>query len=165
MITRADLILAFPEFNDTDLYPVSQVDFFIAQAYRMLPARRFDEQLDYGVMLFVAHYLILSAKRILASRQSGGVANNVIYGGPMQSKSIGSVSASYDTKLTTIEGAGPWNATIYGQQFYQWAIAYGTGPMYVVAPQNYGAPVAPGHVFPDGATWSGYAGGYWRGGW
>lgn len=146
MVTRDTLITAFPEFGDETLYPTSQIDFWISQAYTMLPVNRFGAQIDLGVMLYVAHQITLSARAVRASATRGGVAG--MNSGLMTSKSLGKVSASYDVNLTAIQGAGPWNATIYGQRFYALAKAFLAGPIYVPG-------VSRGGLVPDRSGWLG----------
>lgn len=124
MITYADLIAAFPEFGAVSIYPQPQVEFWLAQAYTQLNADRFGASLGLAAMLFAAHNLALSAQAARAGSRGGGSLS------VLSSKSVGGVSASYDTNLAATAGAGAWNATSYGQRLYTMIRAFGAGPVY-----------------------------------
>ena len=53
--------------------------------------------------------------------------------GAVSNKSVGPVSVGYDLNLTKIEGAGPYNASMYGQQFWQIAMSLPVGPYQIGA--------------------------------
>lgn len=125
-------VAIFPEFADTTLYPPAQVNFWIAQGMAQMNAFRFGTQLNLAVMLFVAHSIVLSAREI-RSGAGGQVVGNVQ--GPLLSKSIGPISASYSGD-TAIEGAGAFNFTSYGQRLYNMMLAYAAGPKYVPGPRR-----------------------------
>lgn len=127
MIAAADFINAFPEFNNSSIYPFSQINFWITQAYNQLNATRFGVTLDLAAMLFVAHNLVLSARDAVITA-NGGVPGQS--SGPLSSKGVDKVSASYDTDANQSPGAGMWNATSYGQRLYRMMIANG-GFVYV----------------------------------
>lgn len=126
-IVYADFIAAFPEFGNTALYPQTQINFWIPQAYRQLNAFRFGAEIDLAAMLFVAHNIVLSARESKSSA-AGQVAGSVT--GPMSSKSIGPLSISY-SGATSIDGAGAYNYTSYGQRLYNLMRAYAAGPKWV----------------------------------
>lgn len=128
-VARTDLITAFPEFGDTTRYPASQVDYWLGIADAQVSKDRFGTSRDLAVMLFVAHNIVLSARSVVTAATGGAV------GAPLavaSSKSVGGASISYDTSLTAIPGAGVWNATSYGQRYYQMLRAFGSGPLYRV---------------------------------
>jgi hypothetical protein len=122
-VTSSTLRTAFTEFADTSKYPDATVAWWIARAYRMLRLEVWGDDLDDGVTLYIAHNLVLSAKNVsgAASGNLGGVS------GPISSKSVGGVSASFDTHAVTIEGAADYNLTTYGVQFYRMMMMYGAG--------------------------------------
>lgn len=129
----ADFIAGFPEFSDTTKYPSSQFNFWAAQADVNVAPRRFQPaQLTLALCLFVAHNMALGAKAA-ADASVGKTVGEVT--GSLSSKSIDKVSASY-SPTTTIDGAGPWNATLYGQRFYQLLQGVNTA-MYVPGPGSY----------------------------
>ena len=129
MITAAQFIAAFPEFSTSPLDPVS---FWLTQAYSQLDGYRLGTQLDYAAMLFTAHNMSLANQAALASAGAGAAIGGVA--APMQSKTVGPVSASYDTASVAIEGAGQWNATSYGQRLYPLLRGASLGGTYVGAP-------------------------------
>src|ERR1700730_7677771 len=119
-IAAADFIAAFPEFSNNAIYPISQIDFWIPQAYNQLNADRFGASLDLAAMLFVAHNIVLSARESVTGNV-GGVAGQAT--GPVSSKGVGQVSLGYDTAAMQIPGAGAWNGTSYGQRLYRMMVA------------------------------------------
>lgn len=127
MITYASFIAAFPEFTNSTTYPESQIDFWIPQAYMQLNARRFGAALDLAASLFVAHNVVLSARQV-KSAAGGAIVGQP--GAPMNNKAVGPVSAGYDTGVASIEGAGVYNTTSYGQRLYKMMQQYCSGPLY-----------------------------------
>ncbi len=107
--------LHFPEFADTTTYPDAQVQFYIDIASVCLNPYRWGSLLQPGVELMTAHMLALSMYAFLGG-QAGGVPG--LAKGLMTNKSVSRVSVGYDVNVTAMEGAGPWNYTIYGQRFY-----------------------------------------------
>ncbi|KAA0117876.1 DUF4054 domain-containing protein [Methylobacterium sp. P1-11] len=129
-ITRADLLVAFPELAT---FPATQVDFWIGEAVNQLSSARFGMSYDLACMLYVAHQLSLSAA-VTSAVASGGSATSVSLA-PVTSKSVGPVSKSMDAGLTSFAGAGDWNATPYGVRFYGLLKRFAVGPVYRVAPK------------------------------
>ena len=107
--------LHFPEFGDISLYPDGQVQFYLDTSSIALDPVIWGQLMQAGVELFTAHMLALSRFAM-----QGGVAGGVpgLARGLMTSKSVSKVSVGYDVSVTAMEGAGPWNYTIYGQRFY-----------------------------------------------
>ena len=130
-VTYPEFVAAFPEFADAGKYPKPQIAFWIEQAPINLKASSFGRTWKLAQMLFVAHNTVLGARNAQAGSGSGiaGMAS-----GPMSSKTVGQVSASYDTGATAIDGAGAWNATSYGQRLYTMIKAVGAGPIYRAPP-------------------------------
>jgi hypothetical protein len=98
-----------------------------------LSARRFGSEIDLAAMLFTAHNLALGA-RDMAAAQSGAPPGEAT--GPTASKTVGPVSASFDTAATAIDGAGAWNATSYGQRLYTLMRKYSLGMIYSPGPRR-----------------------------
>lgn len=119
-IAATDFTAAFPEFSNGTTYPLTQINFWIPQAYNQLNASRFGQTLDLAAMLFVAHNIVLSA-RDAATVNVGGIPGQAT--GPVNSKGVGQVHVGYDTPAMEIPGAGAWNATSYGQRLYRMMVA------------------------------------------
>lgn len=109
----------FPEFGSIEAYPDVLVNSWIEIAGSALPSRRWGNFLVQGLGLYVAHNLALGAR---AKTGSAGAVS-----GPMSSKTVGSVSASYDTSAVTIAGGGEWNLTSYGIRFWRIMRLVGAG--------------------------------------
>lgn len=127
IVAYTDFIAAFPEFSNATTYPQGQFAFWETQAENQLSDTRFGTSLPLAIMLYVAHNIVVSARA--AQVPTGAISGDA--SGVVTSKSVGSVSKSYDTRLTAYEGAGPWNATSYGQRFYQLLKAFAASPIYV----------------------------------
>lgn len=125
----ADFVAGFPEFSDTAKYPVATFNFWAAQADLNVNQRRAARQLTLALCLYVAHAVAMAAKA-KADAAVGKTVGEVT--GALTSKSVDKVAASYNP-TTTIEGAGPYNATLYGQRFYQMMSGLNTA-MYVPGP-------------------------------
>lgn len=131
-VTHAAFVARFPAFKDGQKFPCSLVDLLIAEAPNSVNERIMRKNYDRAVMLYVAHNLVIEAQNTRAA--ATGIPGTPV--SPVQSKTVGEVSITYDTKGTEIEGAGAWNATIYGQQLYTLMKAVGTGPYYRVPPRR-----------------------------
>jgi hypothetical protein len=128
-VAPADLTTAFPEFGNAQVFPAAQIQFWCNIANDMLTVDVFGNRLSLAQLLYVAHNLVLSAQNVAAASR-GGVAFGAV-SGPVTSSSVGSVSKSIDVTLNAYQGAGPWNATSYGQRYFQMIKAFATGPYYV----------------------------------
>lgn len=118
----------FPEFASTTTYPAAQVNFWLGIAANRVNPDAWGDLADLGTCLFVAHNLVLS-QRAAASAAAGGAPGGST--GVMSAKSVDKVSASYDVRSATVDGAGNWNATDYGVRFYQYAEMMGAGGLQV----------------------------------
>lgn len=114
----------FPEFADVSVYPDPQLDFWAALAEQMVVQNVWNDCYTLGVKLYVAHEITLAFQNKKAS-DSGGPSGGS--GGPAQSKTVGAVSVSYDTNVTSEKDAGWWNLTTYGKQFIRLARIFGAG--------------------------------------
>lgn len=133
-MTPTEFRALFPEFADTARYSDAAVQFRLNIAVQLVNAERWGQMADQGVGWVAAHFLSLMVRAVKynafgkAPGQSSGVVS---------SKSVDGVSVSYDTQLTTLEGGGHWNATVYGVQYLQFARLFGAGPLQVQsAPAN-----------------------------
>ncbi len=115
---------AFPEFADLARYPDSQLDFWSELAEAQVLECRWKTMRTKGIYLYVAHEITLAGQN-----QKAGVIGGVPGGasGPANSKTVGSVTVSYDTQQTAEKDGGWWNLTIYGKQFLRLARIFGAG--------------------------------------
>lgn len=130
MITESSFREDMPMFADANDFPSSQFNFYLKLGQKLLPVSRWGDPndpeslIDYGLTLFVAHYLTLY-KRGMDAANIGGDAGKVI--GNETSKSVDSVSKSMDVSGVLITDAGHWNMTTFGIQFYQLVLMVGAG--------------------------------------
>lgn len=117
----------FPEFADPVKYPDSQITFWgsVAEKLVSLDAWGIDMR-PTGVELYVAHEITLAGQNSAAGA-NGGVPGSS--GGIASSKTVGSVSVSYDSANTSEKDAGWWNLTTYGKQYIRLARMFGAGCM------------------------------------
>lgn len=134
--TYATFVAVFPEFSNATAYPEAGINFWLTTAYQQLNAFRFGTQLDLAAMLFVAHNTVLAAQNAAAAATPTGIVGQT--SAPLQSKTVGPVSASYDTQAVVTEGAGIYNATSYGQRLYKLMQQYCGGSSYVPGPRRFG---------------------------
>lgn len=131
--TYLELIAAFPEFGNAAVYPQSQVDFWLGQAPEFINQCRLrPAQLPLATMLWTAHNLVLSRRDKANAAVPGGTPGEAV--GPTTAKSVDKVSISFGDQ-TSSEGAGSWNATSYGQRFWQLIKGVNTA-MYVPGPRR-----------------------------
>lgn len=114
----------FPQFNNSTLYPDTQIQFRLNLADIQLDQNRLGRLFPYLVELFVAHYLTMQAgdNRSAALGRAGGSSSGIV-----SSKSVDKVSVSYDNASTLNPAAGFWNNTRYGAEFYQTICMFGAG--------------------------------------
>lgn len=124
----------FPEFADTSRYPDSQVQFWLDIGSVMCSAWVWGNAQQQGAELVCAHFLALGQLARQGASAVGGVPG--LARGIMNSKSVSKVSVGYDVGVTAMEGAGPWNYTIYGQQYYWLVLLAGTGGFEVLGVVN-----------------------------
>jgi hypothetical protein len=124
--TPATLRALFPEFSDLSKYPDTSVALWLGVAANFINAEKWGPQADLGTMLYAAHKLALMAS-------SGGLtpARPGQIKGVLTSKSADGISASYDVSSVMNEGAGHWNLTTYGLQYWELKTLFGHGPVQV----------------------------------
>lgn len=123
-MTPTDFRTQFPEFACTTDYPDAQIVFWDGLAGALLNPDRWNDLLDYGIGLFIAHHLVTSRRDQLAA-EAGGVGG--VVNGPQSAKSVDKVSASYDTGAVTFENGGFWNSSLYGIRLLQLVRITGAG--------------------------------------
>lgn len=139
-VTPDQFRLDMPAFEDATNYPDPTVQYFLDISGVMINVNRWGQMSVMGMELITAHFLTLQRYAFLKAGGGAGAAAGVpgIAGGLMSSKSVSKVSVSYDQSSTAIEGGGPWNYTVYGQQFLWWASLAGTGGYETLAVANDG---------------------------
>jgi hypothetical protein len=115
---------SFPEFQDAVKYPTPTIELWATFAEQQLRQCIWNSAWVMGVNLYVAHEITLAAQNAQAAT-TGGVPGS--QGGIAASKTVGSVSVSYDSTDTAEKGAGYWNLTTYGKQFYRISRMFGAG--------------------------------------
>jgi uncharacterized protein DUF4054 len=114
----------FPPFADPTVYPDAQVQMFLDVGAEMCTPWRWCQFQQLGSELLCAHFL---AMQQLVAQGGSAIGVPGLARGIMNSKSVSKVSVGYDVAVTAIEGGGPWNYTVYGQQYLWYAQLVGTG--------------------------------------
>ncbi len=117
---------AFPEFADTTTYPNTMISFWAGLAEKLVLPSVWCGCTIQGVQLYVAHEITLAAQSAKAAAIGGTPGSQ---GGIANSKTVGSVTVSYDATTTTEKDAGHWNLTNYGKQFIRLARIFGARPI------------------------------------
>ena len=123
---------SFPQFT-VELFPDGRVLFALALAEKQLSAERWGDWWADGCCLHAAHHLTLERA---ATKSQDGTGGMDAAAGPVVSvsKSVGGVSKSESragAAATGNIGAGHWNDTIYGKQYWQMAQLVGAGGVVV----------------------------------
>lgn len=113
-----------PEFANSATYTDAAIDFWLGMGVIMLNACRWGAALDYGLMLFTAHNMVLEAQAA-ASAAKGGIPGTQT--GVLSGKALGKASITYDAQAGLLPDAGHWNLTNYGTRFIQMARMIGSG--------------------------------------
>ena len=143
--TDQTFLMAFPEFNNASQYPFPQRQLWFNLALNNLDQARWGDYYEVGLYLFTAHHLSILGGD---NKSKAGRPGQIPF--PTGSKSVGSVSVSYDTSiLSTLasQGAGFWGLSMYGMRFWQLVqmvgmggvqIGYGPLPPHSSGPGFYG---------------------------
>jgi hypothetical protein len=115
---------SFPEFQDVNKYPTPMITLWATFAEQQLNQCTWKSTWSMAVQLYVAHEITLEAQSAAAATTGGTPGSQ---GGIAASKTVGSVSVSYDSANTAEKGAGYWNLTTYGKQFYRLSRMFGAG--------------------------------------
>lgn len=124
MLDIAQFRKNFPEFNDTARYPDSMILFWSTIAFQQVNECRWKKMYLNGVQLYTAHEIVLASRNSATAINGGAPGTN---GGLVNSKTVDGVTVSYDTTSTAEKNAGYYNLTVYGQQFYRFAMLFGAG--------------------------------------
>jgi len=125
--TPAQFRIDFPEFADSAKYPDLLCNLWLQAAASMVNLARWGALAALGQELCAAHFIALAARDRAIGPKSKGIPGQV--SGPVASKTVGSVSASYAPQIGTIQDAGQWNSTAYGVRFIGLARLMGAGGM------------------------------------
>lgn len=117
---------AFPEFADTVKYTTESITFWATIAEAQVRKQRWCNLWTQGVMLYVAHEIVLASQNVNAAKVGGSPGQQ---GGIANSKTVGSMSVAYDSANSSEKDAGWWNLTNYGKQFIHLARIAGAGPI------------------------------------
>lgn len=117
---------AFPEFASEDDYPTVWISPLLLISTQLVSEERWADLYDYGRYLQAAHRLVLR-KRQANTAEAGGTPGQS--SGMLSAKSLDKASMTFDTSSTAEEGAGWWNTTTYGQEYWRLAMMFGAGGM------------------------------------
>ncbi len=121
---KADFRAEFPEFASTTTYPDAMLDFWATLAEELLVDAVWTTMKPFAVKLYVAHEITLARVNVQTAGAGGTPGQS---GGVPTSKTVGSVSVSYDAQTTSEKDAGWWNLTNYGKQIYRLIRLFGAG--------------------------------------
>ena len=120
MLAPSDIRTNRPEFASTTAFPDAAIQRLLDRAYRLMDPNRWRDILDDGVEAWVAHFLTIARRNVIAAAtgDGSGVGETT---GMVNSESVDKVSVGYDTGSIALLDAGPYNSTTYGQEFWQLA--------------------------------------------
>lgn len=127
-----------PGFGDSSVYTDEAIGLYLTLAASMLDPNRWYDWRPLGMALMVAHWLSLDAREVAIAKRGGIPGQGAI--GILSSKSIGSVSASYDVSSGSETDAGQWNMTTFGRRYIHMARLVGMGGVQITGPINSGTP-------------------------
>ena len=120
-VTPATFRQSLPEFASTTVYPDSAITYWVSVASLMVSSEVFGDAYDTVVTNLVAHNLTLEAKAQQEATAGGGTVTGG--SGLIASKTVGSVSISYDNASGNTSTAGKpdafYNQTLYGRRYLQ----------------------------------------------
>src|SRR6185312_2813930 len=119
-VTVASFEADFNEFAD---YSVNKISFWLAAAQNFINPDEWGDLTDLGVELVVAHNIAIDKRNAIEA--SSGVPGSAV--GPIASKAVGPVSASYDIGAGTVPDGGNWNLTNYGTRYLELRSLLGVG--------------------------------------
>jgi hypothetical protein len=133
-ITADQFRTLFPEFTNPAQYPDATIDLWVSLC--PIDPCLWGSYYNLGQGYWAAHEL----KKFGSVPGTGGAG--AMDSGPISSKSVGPVSVSFDPNIGTEDGAGSYNYTVYGRQFYHLMKIFGAGPIQVgpVTPSPFGTP-------------------------
>jgi len=141
----------YREFTDTQRYPDSVVNYWLALGTLLLNQPRWGRLYVAGLELYTAHNVVLEGMSRDTAKVGGwpGLSKGVI-----SAESAGAVSVSYDTQPSLVLEAGHWNLTVYGTRFMNLVKMVGAGPVQI-GPCGPEAGTVEGSYNSPGPGWSG----------
>lgn len=129
----ADFIAIFPEFSNTAQYSSARITFWLGIAAQFVDPTRWSTLTNQGTALLTAHYLVLDQDaQMKAANQLNSPASELGgIDGLETAKAVDGVSVSMDVANVTMAGAGYYNRTSYGVQYWQMARMMGAGGLQV----------------------------------
>ena len=135
-MNEAQFLAIFGEFSNVSVYPTAMISFWLGVAANFINPTRWGNLAQQGQALLTAHYLVL-AQRIAteqaAQNATNGASTMGLTQGVITAKSVDGVSVNMDVGAVTMEGAGAYNRTSYGIQYYQLAQMFGAGGLQINA--------------------------------
>lgn len=122
-LTADQFRIDFPELSDATAYPDSLINRYLLLAPSFIDESRWVDLAVLGAELVAAHFIVVAKRRQVAAVV--GIPGEVK--GPMTSKSVADVSASFDTASIMAEGGGMWNQTSYGLEYQRLLRIFGMG--------------------------------------
>ena len=138
ILTAAQFREIQPSFQDSSIYSDEQLGMNLELAASMLDPNRWADWRPLGMALMVAHFIALDEREMRTSRKGGIPGQGGI--GIMASKSIGSVSASFDVQSGSELNAGHWNMTSFGRRYIRMARMVGAGGVQITGDRLSGVP-------------------------
>ena len=135
-MNAAQFLAIFGEFSNVAVYPSATITFWLGVAANLIDPVRWGNLAQQGQALLTAHYLVLAQR--ISQEQAAQTANNGaspmgLNQGAVSAKAVDGVSVAYDIGAVTIAGAGAYNRTSYGVQYYQLAQMFGAGGLQINA--------------------------------
>tara|TARA_R110000868_G_scaffold226171_2_gene478729 strand:+ start:31 stop:459 length:429 start_codon:yes stop_codon:yes gene_type:complete len=120
----------FPEFTDTVRYPTAMISFWASVGEAQLIKRRWGTLYDPGLSLFVAHEVTLAEERFSTATDGATPGTEA---GAETSRHVDLATVQYDGTSASEKGAGHWNQTAYGRQYFSLLRMVGAGGQFVGA--------------------------------
>lgn len=130
-IDSITFIQNFPEFSDLDVFPQGKIDFWLGVAKTVINQSRWGRLYDQGVQLLTAHYLSVDANGTL-NKTIPGLTDGIDTG-----QTVDVESYTLEVNAMLLEGAGLFNKTSYGIQYWQFAKMRGIGPLSALSYRRY----------------------------
>lgn len=125
ILSAAQFRTIIPAFKDSSIYSDDMLNLDLTLAASMLDPSRWYDWRPLGMALMVAHFMSLDERENRVAARGGVPGQGGV--GILSSKSIGSVSASFDVSSGSELNAGHWNMTTYGRRYIHMARLVGAG--------------------------------------
>lgn len=120
VLTVAEFRRLFPAFGDGEAVPDGAIEYRFLLASEQCGRTRWGKLWKHGCYLYTAHFLAVSMAEATNGQGSGS-------GGQVASMSADGLSVSFDNATSSEMGAGFFNATSYGKEFYRLRRIFGAG--------------------------------------